>query len=180
MRIISPFKDYYDCGMQYGYDPNIIYAREIFSEELNITLSNMTNSYGWFRHCLGFAGKIYDVYVTFHDGVKYSFNLPNPTTHKHIYWGSKSSDCLLGLFEKTPIFYVSKGELFPHNKWCVTYNVMLRKFNFQSILDPIQAYQTLSMYFGQHIAEKDVPKIDDKTLAEAKGFDKNSFRKEKQ
>ena len=34
-------------------------------------------------------------------------------------------------------------------------------------------------YFGQHVAEKDVPKIDDKTLAEAKGFDKHSFRREK-
>lgn len=28
MRIISKFKDYYDCGMAYGCDPQIVYVRE--------------------------------------------------------------------------------------------------------------------------------------------------------
>lgn len=60
MRIISDFKDYYDCGQQYGFDPKLIYNRKIEHIDVEFNIS------GWFRHCselviIGFCGKLYPV-----------------------------------------------------------------------------------------------------------------------
>lgn len=63
MRIISSFKDYYDCGQTYGQDLDCVYIREIREEIFNWSLpggrntdfsNNLIN-----RIIIGFAGKIY-------------------------------------------------------------------------------------------------------------------------
>lgn len=66
------------------------------------------------------------------------------------------------------------------NEMVITLNGQLKKFEFFRVLDPFQAFQELSMYLGGlAVPDKPLPKIDDKTMAEIKGFDKYSFRKDK-
>lgn len=73
MRIISSFRDYYDCGQQYGFDPKIIYKRETQELEANhnqcltgVDFNRKRKALPWLRadfhverFLLGFAGKIY-------------------------------------------------------------------------------------------------------------------------
>jgi hypothetical protein len=62
----------------------------------------------------------------------------------------------------------------------ITYNGSLRETEFFKVFDPYTAFQEISMYVSNMaVPLKEIPKIPDKTLAEAKGFDKYSFRKEK-
>ena len=59
-------------------------------------------------------------------------------------------------------------------------NPYLKEYKFFRIMSPAQAYQELSMFWGSMAhPEKPIPKISDKIMAEAKGFDKFSFRKDK-
>ena len=61
----------------------------------------------------------------------------------------------------------------------VTVNGCLKDLEFYQVLDSYQAYQEISMWMGnQADPGKVIPKISDEVLAEAKGFDKWSFRKE--
>lgn len=58
-------------------------------------------------------------------------------------------------------------------------NGRLSNYNFQTVFDPYSAFQEIRMYLSNLASlEKPIPKIDDVTMAEAKGFDKWSFRKE--
>ena len=68
----------------------------------------------------------------------------------------------------------------PNTRQIITLNCNLKLYEFYRLFDAKQAYQELSMYLGGLASpEKDIPFIDDKTMAEAKGFDKFSFRKDK-
>lgn len=59
-----------------------------------------------------------------------------------------------------------------------TYN--LKKYNFQSVVDPYTAYQELSMWIGSRARpEKPMIKVSNEILIKKHGFDKHSFRKEK-
>lgn len=95
------------------------------------------------------------------------------------------------LFEKyqTPILTCTSGEMIEivrdkkgyKRKWTedVRINTRLNQFNFQTVFNPQAAYQEISMFLGNmRKLERPIPHIDDVTLAEAKGFDKWSFRKE--
>lgn len=67
-----------------------------------------------------------------------------------------------------------------HVDWNLVLNPCLRVFEFYKCLSGFEVYQELTMYFGNIASpEKPIPHIDDITLAEAKGFDKYSFRKDK-
>jgi len=62
----------------------------------------------------------------------------------------------------------------------LTLNGELKKFEFFRVLDPFQTFQELYMYLGGlAVPDKPLPKLDDKTMAEIKGFNKYSFRKDK-
>lgn len=64
-------------------------------------------------------------------------------------------------------------------KYYVTINGKIGDFDFQRVFPPHQAYQEIRMYLANMGSpEKIIPKIDDVIMAEAKGFDKWSFRKE--
>jgi hypothetical protein len=61
----------------------------------------------------------------------------------------------------------------------IVLNPCLKDYGFYRIFEPYQAFQEIAMFLG-NMAEprKEIPEIDDTTMAEAKGFDKYSFRKE--
>lgn len=58
-------------------------------------------------------------------------------------------------------------------------NPMLKDYNFEQVKDPYTAWQEISMFLGNELAnQKDPnPPIPDKLKAQAKGFDKFSFRR---
>ncbi|MEN6367628.1 MAG: hypothetical protein ABFC88_12510 [Thermoguttaceae bacterium] len=79
--------------------------------------------------------------------------------------------------QRSPIFLGQRRQ----GKYIVTYNARLEDVEFYRQVDPYTAFQEIQMFLGAMASpEKPIPKIDDKTMAEAKGFDKFSFRKPKQ
>ena len=61
----------------------------------------------------------------------------------------------------------------------ITYNANLGDLRFYRVVDPYTAYQEIQMWLSNVAkVEKPIPRIDDKTMAACKGFDKWSFRKE--
>lgn len=68
------------------------------------------------------------------------------------------------------------------NKSQVKLNPKLSCYNFQQIMNPLELFQTIEMWFNNLVSpEKPIPEISNEDLIEAKGFDlKSSFRKEKQ
>lgn len=60
-----------------------------------------------------------------------------------------------------------------------TINASLKDVQFYRLFEPYQAYQEIAMFLG-NMAEprKPIPHISDEVMAEAKGFDKHSFRKD--
>ena len=87
---------------------------------------------------------------------------------------------LLDLFEKhkTAIFVCDCS---PYRS-TVVINESLSRYGFQKVLPPMQAWQELEMYVGSYLTKPTIeePPISDKIKAEIKGFDKFSFRKDKQ
>lgn len=86
---------------------------------------------------------------------------------------------LINLFSiyNCPIFSIENSN---HHQ-NLTINPKLSDYEFYRILDPYTCYQEISMYLGGLAKpEKEIPYIDDKIMAQAKGFDKYSFRKDKQ
>jgi len=66
--------------------------------------------------------------------------------------------------------------------WKITVNPILRPFDFHQVMTPHQAYQELSMYIGNNLANldrKEPRPISDQLKAESKGFDKFSFKNQK-
>lgn len=93
----------------------------------------------------------------------------------------KKQNSFLSLFEaqRSPIFVAERKESSSYNEFDMTYNAQLKPFQFFRIFDPCQAYQEITMFLNNlAIPLKPIPEIDDKTMAEAKGFNKYSFRKD--
>lgn len=62
----------------------------------------------------------------------------------------------------------------------IDWNSSLRELDFMRIKDPYTAYQEISMFMGNMaFPNKPIPKISDEIMAEIKGFNKYSFRKDK-
>lgn len=79
------------------------------------------------------------------------------------------------IWESTPVWYAYRREGMPRTE--VFANPQLTLYNFQRIKDPISAFQEIAMFLSSP-NEPQIPEIDDKTMAQAKGFDKWSFRKQ--
>lgn len=61
----------------------------------------------------------------------------------------------------------------------ITYNAELKPYEFYRVHDAYQTYQQVRMWLAnQAVPMKPIPVPDDKTMAEIKGFDKHSFRKD--
>lgn len=86
---------------------------------------------------------------------------------------AKAREKLVGeMFAKGPIFVAD------YNEQCVIYNAKLKPYEFYRVFDMGRAFQELSVWMSnQAIPIKPIPKLDDETMAEIKGFDKYSFRK---
>jgi hypothetical protein len=62
----------------------------------------------------------------------------------------------------------------------ITLNGSLKEVEFYRVFDTYRTYQEISMYLGNFVQpRKPIPAISDEIMAEAKGFDRFSFRKEK-
>lgn len=79
-------------------------------------------------------------------------------------------------FDESPIFITR----YRKNETEITYNGILKDFEFYRIFDPYSAFQELQMYLS-NIAQpnRPIPAVSDEDMAAAKGFDKFSFRKDK-
>ena len=63
----------------------------------------------------------------------------------------------------------------------IVWNGSLREFDFMRIKDPYTAYQEITMFMGNMaFPNKPIPKMKDEDMAEIKGFNKYSFRKDPQ
>lgn len=61
----------------------------------------------------------------------------------------------------------------------IVYDGKIGQFDFARIFDPYRAYQEVAMFLGSlAVPLKPIPEISDKIMAEIKGFDKYSFRKD--
>jgi hypothetical protein len=90
---------------------------------------------------------------------------------------------LLKLFQtfNTPIFRLSRPV---NNDYVITLNPNLKELGFNKAMDAYTAYQEIDMFIGNNLAQEQMNKVniptgDDKVIAECKGFNKASFRKEK-
>lgn len=74
---------------------------------------------------------------------------------------------------------VPKDTLRTAHRFAMTYNATLSTVEFIRVIDPYTAFQEIQMFLGNMAQpEKPIPKISDEVMAEIKGFDKFSFRKD--
>ncbi len=192
MRIISPFHDYYDSLQSYG-EP--IYLRN------TIKVDFLNKEHLWplwwvspdtFK-IIGFCGQIYPVYRIRDDSVYcYSseevdqrvIDLKLKTSYFKQTWSFCQSR-VKGLFElakrKDYKIHFDKAPIFVIHYDAIEYNTQLKNYKFFRVKPIVPAFQELEIWVG-NIAhpEKNIPKIPDKTMLQIKGFDKFSFRKDKQ
>ncbi len=80
-----------------------------------------------------------------------------------------------------PLFVLDTWRNADH-KFRLNYNTSLKKFKFFKIFPTVLAYQEISMYLGGVLGQANptIPEISNEDKIASKGFDKYSFRKDKQ
>lgn len=79
---------------------------------------------------------------------------------------------------KSAVYYNGRTENIYFDK--IYWNESLKEYEFYRILEPYTAFQELQMFMSnQAMPEKPIPTPSDEVLAEIKGFDRYSFRKDK-
>lgn len=205
MKIISKFKDYYDGVSYHPYDDSLIYVREtkVLKESEQFYFDSVRSDilkWGYFK--VDFCGKVY-VGVQFSTG-EFCYSLKecdgvveNSALHKkdkERYFDKNRNFHRYNIKRNLNAAYSPKTDLLIENKSpCISthinfnnntritlLNPCLKNVAFYRVFDSYQTYQEISMFLG-NIAQplKPIPKLDDKTMLEIKGFDKYSFRKEK-
>lgn len=204
MIIHSNFHDYYDGVSKQGIDTGLQYIRkkQIVNERCDWNRGGIPCGSNLIY--IGFCGKIYHIlqYIksssvsylcyTFED---YQSILSNDTerikNNYKRYWWSKNNyarelaqvknfyknniinDDRLFLKYQVPIFTYINNQF--------ELNSCLKNLEFYRLFDTWRTYQEISMFLGGMASpEKPIPHIDDKIMVEVKGFDKYSFRKDKQ
>lgn len=188
MKILSDFHDYYDIT---SMDNSVLYLRKRIKHPWSKLPIVFKNLYRYNQALLiGFCGEIYPLYrYTQLQELKEtlilkSYNLEDLPFED---WTLKSLKKL-----KEEIKYLNTSNIFIEHEtpiFVVDYinshfiiNPRLKDYGFQTIFDPIQAYQEIEMYIGNILLPKDkesVP-LTDKEKIISKGFDlKTSFRKDK-
>ena len=92
---------------------------------------------------------------------------------------------MLTIFDKykVPYFSIEQSYIFNENNYMrINYTCkllpQLKAYKFAKIVPPMQAFQEISMYLGQlDLAEDNTVTIEDKYLAQGKGFNCYSFKK---
>lgn len=96
-------------------------------------------------------------------------------------WCSANQNNYQDLFSyKRPLFIATKCDEHRYRGNTI-YNGKLETVEFYRLFDAYTTFQELSMYLGsQAVPQKQMPKMSDEDMASIKGFDKYSFRKDKQ
>lgn len=86
-------------------------------------------------------------------------------------------------YSEEPVFMIDSYEDYVDNRYVtkirLNINSKLDSYNFGKLFPPNLAYQEIHSFLNNKaIPIKPIPKLDDKTMAEIKGFDKWSFKKE--
>lgn len=236
MRIISPFKDYYDCIQLYGQDDTIIWLRKM--EKMKIKNRECSLFNNKFRadqifDFVGFCGKLYpffrfnyynankNKYVdvicygledvtkfidnhytkqqkkTFYsrtkkylgssfDQIKKGFEFLEKEKNKHEDFFVENKCPIfvtkaISITQKLIIFHGRQSNLLHDSELTEDLTFSLKNHNFERIIDPFTAFQNVSIYVGGVLGTNSppIPKVSDKDMREAKGFDNWSFKKEK-
>jgi len=207
MRIISKFQDYYDAGLAYGIDNNLVFVRK--TEEVEVKpfrgyYRSASTTYGKFTVnvtpiIIGFCGTMYPALkvVT----LKRNKLAGYTEISNIITYDASELEELLGTsfkpyqvkvllehFTKDYSEYLKYFEQY-HTPYFLLKggsNLILlpnlKDLRFSKVLDAYTAFQELSMYVGglKAEAENHDCEIADKDLVIGKGFNKQSFRKRKQ
>lgn len=199
MIIQSSFTDYYDYVRKTGIDKTLTYKRVTTQLKENGREPYWHSKYvpRWDKEYIDisplgvieFCGDRY-YFAKTENGVSYDkkdwghlFEATKRKWHLHqdkqwfvplnTYYKSDTPIIVL-LTEKE--FSIKKGIL----ERVVAYeNPKLADFSFGKVVSPEQAYQQLMMWFANKKLPPPIPHVDDKTMAEAKGFNKHSFRSSK-
>jgi hypothetical protein len=179
MRIIDKQKDYYDCMLKYGQDPNIVWVRQDKVQEI-VQNTPVFKIYGVQPVILGFCGKhyklvckktefrskIFDIVVDDpNDVVKLKldkYDISRNTDEKIKRWLSVDISSFKGFFEKfkTPCYVLeATSNTSPFREFSkdqpqpaeINTNIYLKNYQFQKVLDPQQAYQELEMYLNSEL-----------------------------
>ena len=194
MRLISNFKDYYDCMQRYDEDRDTVYIRNTkIVSDYSTKWSN--GLYVGYNRCfVGFCGKLYYGLLRVDYGNKIIDGIWNPEKIDEIILS------LIGDRKKNPNHYfripnwydnslkknqeLLKKPLYQSCVWAdygnkIIHHPHLRSIFFQKAVPPQQAWIELSNWWNNQARPiKEAPPIDDKTMAEIKGFNKFSFRKD--
>lgn len=198
MRIISQFKDYYDYGIAFGVDPNIVYHRiysdngyyktnnEIVRKLLDkkfIPVGEIWNK-NKIRRTFGaeylvICDKIFPCFI--------ENNVFNVKNERHYNIKEFADNTLLSnqyvsdidevcrdiinskvTNEKSPIVLIRSKYLIRNPK--------LLDLDFNKIQDANTVFQNISMFIGQQMNEKELVSIDDEYKIVEHGFDDKSFK----
>lgn len=209
MIIKSDFKDYYDCIQRTGQNHEIVYIRKQSEQKTNnfrqargfscINIGFAGKMYFGIDTPNGYiytseqADKLTDSYIIelIYNSIRYRgfSNSVIETAVKesrkklHEYFNKTPEAFFSCYFDyRCPIFVIREKftEKYKYETF-LTCNPQLNCYNFEKVRNPWEAFQDLQMWFGnQAVPEKPIPVPNDKIMAEIKGFDKYSFRKDKQ
>lgn len=227
MRIISKFRDYYDCIQRLGQDQSIVYLREKKVIEVEWPFPSCSGYYGPYdKHLarprvIGFCGKIIPLvemradeesppFLCWDAEATDAFMQAHMRAHewqdyRRSRWSQRSNfreffeECAqrersfeyLFRDHHSPLFVAGGGTSKKYGKPKIVFNACLKDVQFYTQFDSYQAFQEIAMYMGgvlgTHGGHKTKYKgkpmsseVSDRDLAAAKGFDKFSFRKEKE
>lgn len=110
--------------------------------------------------------------------VRRGIGLRNKEVRKFFLEGEQNRDFYQKKFEQklSPIFVCRSSSNY---RRYIQWNACLKDYQFYQVFDTYTAYQEISMFLGSlAMPEKPIPVLPDKTMAEIKGFNKWSFRKE--
>lgn len=186
-RIICYFNVMLFCGKAYPL---------VYIQIESITKKNKNFIYKLIDDEYCYSAETLDLYISQYDKPIAQINT-NYEKLGHSYWHrgnfemyirghfEKEYDAYIALFKfyKKPYFYVESR--YDKNKAgidCISTNIILlpqlKKYKFAKIVPPMQAFQEISMYLGTlDLAEDRTVCIEDKYLAQGKGFDCYSFKK---
>lgn len=205
MRIISPFRDFYDVVMRQGMDRDIVYLRE--PKDINIKRKYELGYHYMARYSsmhvhmrlLGYCGQIYHVFevvrtLTGHPDFSEfyftydAFKAAGYGKSERRWWGKSDYEkfveqdvsSALALFHEhqVPLFLIELSrDKYKEN--VIHLNPNLKKLDFQKFKDPYTTYQDIFQYVSGVLNSREnyMVKVSDKVKAEKHGFDKWSFRK---
>jgi hypothetical protein len=200
MKVISDYHDYYDSVAQTGVDETVVYLRHTkdlrdnqYVRRFSLGISDIYFADG----VIGFCGQIYPFvelrwyengkfkYLRFwkaEDWEKYKADfLSKRKKRRHVLWLPSSvwftkHQHLVECFHryKVPIFLRWHYEP-------LILNPRLTDFGFESVVDPYTAFMRIAGYISGVLGtNKDMPDVTDyEVLRDKKGFDVNSFRRQR-